>query len=168
MMAVYTVSLNLLEKLDETEMEYFGSILYCFTNKENLAKLAVDKNRIILSRYRDIQNNASFIKVWLDLLSYIDSKIEIIDIDLTFTDNPEELCLALCGKTNGAKKLIVHSFSSFEREINENDCIEYDGSQIIVLDKDKARKELNETNIINIINSQIAGRDIIGSNNTNQ
>lgn len=167
-MAVYTVSLNLLEELDKTEMEYFGSILYCFTNKENLAKLAVDKNRIILSKYRDIQNNASFIKCWLDLLSYIDSKIEIIDIDLTFIENPEELCLALCGKTNGAKKLIVHSFSSFCNKINENDYIEYDGSKIKVLDKDRAKKELNETNIINMENSQYAGRDIIRANNTNQ
>lgn len=168
-MAIYTVSLNFLENLEQSEMSYLGCILYCFTNEQHPDKLAVDKNKVILAKYIDVvdQRFADIIKSWVDMLSYIPSSMEKIDVDLRNITNKEEMCLALCSSINGTKQMIVYSMASLNSVIDGDNCILYNGNKIKIFDRDEAKRILNENIVYNISHSQVAGRDIKKSINTN-
>lgn len=168
-MAIYTVSLNFLENLAPSEMSYLGCILSCFTNDQHPDKLAVDKNRIILDKYIDVVDErfADIVKSWVDMLSYIPSSMEKIDVDLRNITNKEELCLALCSSINGTKQMIVYSMATLKADIDDDNCVSYNGHRIKILDRDEAKRVLNEHIVYNISNSQVAGRDIKKSSNTN-
>lgn len=164
-MAIYTVSLNLLENLKPAELPYLACILFCFTNEEQSAKLAVDKKQIILTRYKDYSHFGDIIKVWVDMLSNIPSSMESINVDLEGIEDSEQMCLALCSHTNGSKNMIVYSLASMNADIDEENCVTYNGHTIKILDRDEAKRVLNEHIVYNISNSQVAGRDIKKSSN---
>lgn len=164
-MAIYTVSLNLLENLKPTELPYLACILFCFTNEEQSAKLAVDKKQIILTRYKDYSHFGDIIKVWVDMLSNIPSSMESINVDLEGIEDSEQMCLALCSHTNGSKNMIVYSLASMNADIDEENSVTYNGQTIKILDRDEAKRVLNEHIVYNISNSQVAGRDIRKSSN---
>ncbi len=166
-MAVYTISLNLFENLQPSDLSYLACILFCFTNDENPAKLAVDKKHIILSKYKDFSRHGDIIKTWIDMLSNLPSSIEQIDVDLEGLADSEQMCLALCSRTNGSKQMIVYSMASIQAEIDDNNCICHNGHRIKILDRDEAKRVLNEHIIYNISNSQVAGRDIKKSSISN-
>lgn len=166
MASIYTVSLNLLENLKASELSYLACILFCFTNEEQPAKLAVDKNGVILDRYKDYTQYGDIIKVWIDLLSIIPSSIERIDVDLGEMDDTEQMCLLLCSCTNGSKQMIVYSKATLRANIDEDNCVSHNGHRIKILDRDEAKKTLNEHIVYRINNSLVAGRDIIKSTNT--
>ena len=165
-MEVYTVSLNLLENIQESEMEYLACILFNFTNREQLPKLAVDTKKIILSKYRDVNKHRDVIRVWIDMLSNIPSSIEQVNVDLEQYQDNEQMCLALCSHTKGSKNMIVYSLASLNANVDDDNCVTHDGCRIKILDRDEARKVLNERRVIYINNSQVAGRDIKKSSNT--
>jgi len=169
-MAIYTVSLNFLENLKPNEMSYLGCILYCFTNDQHPDKLAVDKNRVILDKYIDAVDErfADIVKSWVDMLSYIPSSMEKIDIDLRCFTNKEEMCLALCSGINGTKQMIVYSMAALKTDIDDDNSVSYNGHRIKILDRDEAKRVLNENIVYNISHSQVAGRDIKKSQNTNE
>lgn len=168
-MAIYTVSLNFLENLEPSEMSYLGCILFCFTNEQHPDKLAVDKNKVILDKYKEVVHErfADIIRSWVDMLSYVPSSMEKIDVDLRDITNKEDLCLELCSNINGTKKMIVYSMASLNSIIDGDNCITYNGHKIKFLDRDEAKRVLNENIVYNISNSQVAGRDIKKSSNTN-
>lgn len=164
-MATFTVSMTLLEKVQLTELSYLACILFCFTNEQNCAKLAVDNNRVILSKYKEVSNNRDIIKTWLDLIANVPSSIEIIDVDLNDLDDSEKMCLSLCARTNGPKQMIVYSLSSLKSPVDNDYCIAFEGCKIRVLDKDEAKLKLNSQPNISIINSQVAGGNMNKSKN---
>ncbi len=164
-MAIYTVSLNLLENLKQAELPYLACILFCFTNEEQSAKLAVDKKQIILTRYKDNSRFGDIVKVWVDMLSNIPSSMELINVDLNGIEDSEQMCLALCSHTNGSKNMIVYSMASMNADIDDDNCVSYKGHKIKILDRDEARRVLNDHVVYNISNSQVAGRDIKKSSN---
>lgn len=168
-MVIYTVSLNLLENIQDTEMEYLACILFNFSNREHPAKLAVDTKKIILSKYREIRNYKDIIKTWIDLLSNIPSSVEWVNVDLEQIADDEQMCLTLCSHTQGSKNMIVYSLSSLNTDIDEDNCACHNGCRVRILDRDEARKALNnrENQNIYIIQSQFAGGSIIDSNNIN-
>ncbi len=168
-MAIYTVSLNFLDNLETSEMSYIGSVLFCFTNNQHPDKLAVDKNKIILNKYIDVVDSrfADIVRSWVDMLSYIPSSIEKIDVDLTGITDNEEICLALCSGINGTKQMIVYSMAALKTDIDNDNCVSYHGHRIKILDRDEAKRVLNENIVYNISHSQVAGRDIKKSQNTN-
>ena len=166
-MAVYTVSLNLFENLQSADLSYLACILFCFTNEENPAKLAVDNKHIILSRYKDFSRHGDIIRTWIDMLSNLPSSIEKIDVDLEGLADLEQMCLALCSRTNGSKQMIVYSMASLKTDIDDDNCVNYNGHRIKILDRDEAKRALNEHIVYNISNSQVAGGDIKKSTNTN-
>lgn len=167
-MAIYTVSLNFLENLEISEMSYIGCVLFCFSNNQHPDKLAVDKNKIILNKYIDVVDSrfADIIRSWVDMLSYIPSSIEKIDVDLTEITDTEEMCLALCSSTKGSKQLIVHSIGLLESSVDASNCISYKGCTIKVLDKDEAKQLLNVNSVLNINRSVVAGGNICDTTNT--
>jgi hypothetical protein len=164
-MAIYTVSLNLLENLKPAELPYLACILFCFTNEEQPAKLAVDKKQIILTHYKGYSKFGDIIKVWVDMLSNIPSSIESVNVDLDGIEDPEQMCLALCSHTNGSKNMIVYSLTSINADIDEDNCVNCNGHLVKILDRDEAKRVLNERIVYNISNSQVAGRDIRKSSN---
>ena len=166
-MAIYTVSLDFLDKIQPLELNYLASVLFCFTNEQQDAKLAVDENNVILSKYKEVSRNKDIVRVWLDFVAIIPSSIEKVDVDIRGIMDSEEMCLSLCSHTNGAKKMIVYSMSSLKVSVDNDNCVTYDSCRIKILDKDEAKLELNGQNNISIVNSQIAGGDIKKSNNTN-
>lgn len=166
-MAIYTLSLNLFENLQLGDLSYLACILFCFTNEEHPAKLAVDKKHVILSKYRDFSRHGDIIRTWIDMLSNLSSTIESIDVDLEGEGDTEQMCLALCSRTNGPKQMIVYSLASLRTEVDDDGYISYNGCRIKVLDRDEAKRLLNEQHGIYISNSQVAGRDIKKSHNTN-
>lgn len=166
-MAIYTISLNLFENLQSADLSYLACILFCFTNEEHPAKLAVDKKHIILSKYKDFSRHGDIIRIWIDMLSNLPSNIERIDVDLEGEVDTEQMCLALCSRTNGPKQMIVYSLTSLKSEVDDNCCICHNGHRIKVLDRDEAKRYLNEQQVVYISNSQVAGRDIKKSQNTN-
>lgn len=62
--------------------------------------------------------------------------------------------------------MIVYSMASLKSEVDGENQIIHNGHKIKVLDRDEAKKALNENIVYNISNSQIAGRDIKKSTNT--
>lgn len=170
-MSVFTVSINFLENIKQGELGYFASILYQFANPQNPAKIAIDKERTMLSRYRAINNHADQIKSWLDILSYVPSSTEIVNVDLKQIADSEELCYALCSKVNGAKQVIVHSLSSLRTPLSETNDIDYGATRLHIIDKDEAQILLNTSVATNIVNSVLVGGDankIDNRNNSNQ
>ncbi len=166
-MAVYTLSLNFLDNLEPKEQTYISNIMFCFVNTYNSAKIAVDKDKYILTKYKAVKKYREIIKTWIDLLANIPSSMENCNIDLSNIDNPDEMCLALCNATNGCRKLIVHSTSSFPIKINDEGCVVYNGNNIHIIDKDDAAKEINACNITinNLNNSIVAGGNVEHSKN---
>lgn len=166
-MATYTLSLNFFENLQQDEISYIGDIIYCFTNSMNTAKIAVDKDNVILEKYKEINKFPEFINSWLNFISFKSSAcVERCNIDISAIHDSDEMCLALCGAINGCRKLIVYSASSFSKNIDENGCIEYNGTNISVIDKDEATIEINKhVNNIYISNSIVAGNNVEKSKN---
>lgn len=166
-MAVYTVSLNLLENLEDSEKPYMVSILFRLANDTQPDKIAVDKKMIIFTRYREASCKfPDSVKTWLDFLSYAPSSlVEKIDVDLEGIDDSEEICLRLCSKTKGAKQMIVHSLGLVNADIDEDNCTIYNGCRIRILDKDEAKCALNPQIAYSINNSIVAGRDVNKSTN---
>lgn len=160
-MAIYTLSLNFLKQLESSDMPYLASILFCFTNEQHPDKLAVDKNKIILSTYREIVNErfGDIIKTWVDMLSYIPSSMEKINVDLSEIEDCEK-CLLLCSKTNGVKQMIVYSLGSIGMTVNDQNCIRYNDNLIKLIDKDEAKSILNQNTGLYISNSIVANGNV--------
>lgn len=163
---IYTLSLNFLENLKSSDLPYLACILFCFTNDEQPAKLAVDKKQIILTRYKDFSLYGDIIKMWIDLLSNIPSSMESINVDLEGIEDHEQMCLTLCSQTKGSKKMIVYSLNSINSDVDDDNCVSYNGHSIRLLDRDEAKRMLNEHVAYNISNSMVAGRDIKESTNS--
>lgn len=164
-MAVYTLSLNFLDNLEQNEQTYISDIMFCFVNTYNSAKIAVDKDKLILTKYRKVTKYRDIIKTWIDMLANIPSSMEKCNIDISNIENPDEMCLALCNATNGCRKLIVYSWSLFPVKINDDGCVVYNGNNIHILDKDDAAREINSSNNITIENSIVAGGNVEHSKN---
>ena len=167
-MAVYTISPDFLEKIEDDERRYLSDILFVFSNGTNTYKVAQDRDGKILDAYKSIRNNADTIKKWIDFMSLSPSKFEKIDVDITSIDSDEEKAIKLCKETKGLSKIIVYSIQNITVcECNDNK-IQYEGKLLTVLDRDEAKEELNKkegnTNI-NIAHSQVAGGNIENSTN---
>ena len=172
-MAVYTLSLNFFNHLcDKESIIYFYNILSVFANDKNRHKIAIDKDGLILDRYRKVDKNRDLILFWVSSLAdrQPTSKFfEQTNADISSFDNDEIMCLEICRATQGQKKLIVYSRSSCRIiSVNPNDEFVYRDVIIHILDKDDASDELalqpEQKNII-IKNSQVAGGDINNSQN---
>ena len=66
---VFTISLDLLENIDKSEIGYYYKILYQFPNEFNSFKVAKDRDGEIFNIYQNVTNNPEYIKVWLDFMA---------------------------------------------------------------------------------------------------
>lgn len=168
-MNIFIISLDFLENIKPENLHYLSDILFIFTNTNNDYKVAVDSGNEIWSMYHKVENNAEYIKIWLDLLTYIPNCTETINVDLKSVENVEDKFLELCANIRGKRQMIVYSKQNISLEVDCNDNVEYQGKKILLLDKEQARLILNDRNIINnnFINAQVAGGNINGAINRN-
>ena len=154
---IYTLSFNFFERLDSNEFNlYYFSILSMFANDQSCHKIAIDKDAMILERYRDVKKHGELLFLWIQHMA--DTRVasrflENTNVDISSLDNDEKMCLEICDATQ-EKKLIVYSKSSFPKNIFQY----YQTSGIKLLDKDEASTEINTH--ISISDSIIAGRDV--------
>lgn len=154
---IFTVSLNFLEKLKRGEEHFLNDILFEIINTRNSFKVAVDNNGLIITKYESVTNNRDIIKTWIEMLSYNESSIETVNVDLNGLEDKDEVCLALCSNTNGAKQLIIHSNSSWNGNIDEENNVMYNGKKVRLFDKEEASDELNKHSSLAFIDSIFAG-----------
>lgn len=169
-MSVFTISPDLLENIQEDEKIYLTDILFVFTQRGVLHKVAKDKNGEILDIYRSIDNNADIIKQWLELMSYTPSKFENINTDLNQIKCIESKFIELCYSTKNIKQIIVYSLQNIKKFECANNTVNYKNDNITVFDRDGATNILTSKSTIisnNYINSQVAqnGSSINDSNN---
>ena len=168
MPAVYTLSANFFEQLKQHEYSYIASVLFQFTNTQNQYKIAVDTNSHIILKYRELTQDkfyADVIKGWLEMLANIPSSMQKYDVDLSHINNAEDMCIELCSHVNGNKTMIIHSSSSFYKELDDNNTISYNEKTIHIIDKEEAQAQLNNNSTTYITDSMVAGHDIIDSKN---
>lgn len=167
-MAIYTISPDLLENIEDNDIRYLSDILFVFSNKTNTYKVAQDKHGHIIDVYRSIKKNPDSIKIWLDYMTNSPTKFEKIDVDIQNLDSNEGKAIKLCKETKGSNKIIVYSIQNITLCECKDNKIQYEGKSLIVLDRDDAIAELNKkegnTNI-NIAHSQVAGGNIENSTN---
>lgn len=157
-MSVYTISPDLLRNIEKEEGIYFSDILFVFSQKSNPYKVTKDKLGVVIDSYRAIEVNKEFIKTWLDLMSYKPSPFEDIDVDLTKIDCEESKFLKICKETKSQNKIIYYSKQNIKKHQIAENSILYEGTAILLLDRDEAIIELNQKNFTGdtYINSQVA------------
>lgn len=168
-MVTYTISLDFFENLQgATGYKYIFNILYTILNSHNVFKIAIDKDGAILNKYIDV--NPSFkaeIAHWINCIGKAPSSTQKTIAAITNLTDKTKMCLEICNKTRGRKKLIIYSYDY--NDLNDENCISYNGCSIPVVDKDDADKEINPNNITNIYNvdakdSNVAINGIINNN----
>lgn len=165
---IFTISPDFLENIEEGEEHYYTSILFQLANKMSPFKVAVDSEMLVLDIYRNVNKHPEIIRSWLDHMSY-SSSFERISVDLSNEENDDNMLMKLCIAVNGNKQMIVYSIQNIPIEVDCNNCIEFQGKQIKLLDKDEACIILNARTLVNnnYINSQVAGGSITGAINRN-
>lgn len=166
----YTLSSDF---FDEIESTAFSDILFPFaTTQRPNTKMAIDMHKIIIKRYEEVLNGqySDMFRVWLDLMSnHKETSFSVIDVDLNIVPK-KEYCLKLASSVRGERKLIVKSMQTFLLQPQEDNCVEYDGHRIPIIERHSAGQEIsNPRNVINNV-SVIDSRGVeinINSNNTN-
>lgn len=132
-------------------------VLFVFASQSNPYKVALDKSGRVIELYEQIASHNVHIKTWLDLMSMKPSSFEVINVETRSVDQVEEIFLTVCSMTNNEKKMIVYSHQGklYERYYINN-SINFNGTTILVLDRDQAYHELNQSNTYNIADSQVA------------
>lgn len=164
---IYTISLDFLENIEEGEEHYYTSILFQLANEMTPFKVAVDRDMMVLEFYKNVKKHPEIIKSWLEHMSYSPSSFERISVDLSVESNMDNMLMKLCSAVNGNKQLIIYSKQNIPLEVDCNNCVEFQGKSIKLLDKDEARIKLNIMSFINnsYVNSQVAGGNLIGAIN---
>lgn len=153
-MAIYTLTTDLIEKMQSSEIHLFGSLFHVFTNVKSGNKLAIDKNKRLYSVYTNaiIDSNLKlYYQGWLDLFSKMLNEVcEFVPIDIDISDK-DRAFLDLASSINGSKKIIVYCRNSnCPYECDDENVVEHNGEKIHVLDKEDAILEINSKVINNI------------------
>lgn len=171
-MSIYTIAPDLLRNIEKDEYFYFTDILFVFCNRENTLKFAKDKDGLVIKAYEEIENNTEIISTWLSLLSFKPFPFEEVIVDLDLIDCEETKFLKVCKSTLGQNKIIFYTKQNvLKNPINSDSIISFENTNVLVLDKDEARKEINlNSQIYNIQNSQVAlnNSQLNNSNNNNE
>ena len=156
-MACYTLSECVLEHLDEGR-QYTSALLNIFA-QENNYKIAIDAEEMIRTKYRLIAENQtddglrSAIISWMYLMTtFKPQKWEYFDV----VDKKNDIFLEVCCQTID-KALIVSSENKckWKNGISTDRLYSYNGTDIKILNKDDAIKELQETNTVKVISENI-------------
>lgn len=170
-MAIYTLTTDLIEKMQPSEIQLFGSLFYVFTNVKSGNKLVIDNNKKLYSVYANAiidPNLKQYYQGWLDLFSKIlDNVCEFVPVNLDISDK-DRAFLDVASSINGSKKIIVYSRNNnCPYKCDDENLVEHNGKMICVLDKEDAVSEINSKVINNIITEGDYSPVNIGNYNKN-
>lgn len=151
-MNLFVISPCLLSNIDTKTKTHYTSILNVFADTEKPQKVAIDKNNKLLTLYENIAVERKDVSLmgWLRLMSKVPDSFErIVDVKKQFA-NDKELCLFVCKHiVNKRKPMIVWSRQAFaEFNFTVENEVEYEGSLILLLDRDEAKNVLSERKIV--------------------
>lgn len=168
-MAAYTLTTDLIEKVEYEDRHLYDAILYRFTNIMSPHKLAVDKDETILKEYAKVTPPKGLehdYASWLvKLTDYKKTVLEKTNADISeIVGDPIESFKCIAASYNGRCPIIVHTRGTCPIKCDCNNETTFSDKKVYVLDKDDAANELNNTTIIitNGANSPI----ITGNNNS--
>lgn len=169
-MAIYTLTTDLIEKMQSSEVNLFGSLFYVFTNVKSGNKLAIDNNKKLYSVYANAiidSNLRMYYQGWLELFSkMINNVCEFVPVDIDISDK-DRAFLDVASSINGSKKIIVYCRNgNCPYECDDEDVVEHNGKKIRVLDKEDAISEINSKVINNIITEGDYSPVNFGNNNS--
>lgn len=169
-MGLYTLTNNLIENIESSDIYLFGSVLGVFNNIMSGHKLAIDKNKVALGIYTQAHVNEDvrqYYATWLQLFSEVLDKVcEFVPVELDDSIGSDEAFLKIASSINGKRNLIVYSRNNnCPYRCNDRNEIVFNGITINTLDKDEASIELN--NKIDISTNGANSPIIIGNHNKN-
>ena len=167
---VYTLSSDF---FDEIAITAFSDILFPFAITQRPdTKMAVDIYNIIIGRYKEVlgSRHKDVFDIWLQMMNvHKETSFAVVNVDLTPVPK-NKYCLTVAASVKGERKLIVKSFQTFPFPNNDDDCVDFEGQHIPIIERHNAMHEINNhRNVINnvsVINSQEVEVNI-NSNNTN-
>lgn len=170
-MAIYTLTTDLIEKMQSSEIHLFGSLFYVFTNVKSGNKLLIVNNKKLYSVYANAiinPNLKQYYQGWLELFSkMLDNVCEFVPVDLDISDK-DRAFLDVASSINGSKKIIVYCRNgNCPYECDDENNVEHNGKKIRVLDKEDAILEINSKVINNIITEGDYSPINLGNNNKN-
>ena len=144
-MSVYAVSSELLRNIKEPK-PYFNELLIVFTFSTNPLKVGVDTGGKILDEYAEIASKNPLVATWIQIMSNqpenFEPICEISDLDLKCRT---ELYIKLAKEVVGSKRLIVSTKQELRGfNFNGGKICEYEGIELLVLDKDEALLEVHK------------------------
>lgn len=144
-MSVYVVSSELLRNIDQPK-PYFNELLIVFTFSTNPLKVGVDTRGKILDEYAEIASNNPLVATWIQIMSNqpqnFEPICEISDENLTCRT---ELYIRLTKEVVGSKRLIVSTKQELRGfNFNGGRVCEYEGIDLLILDKDEALLEVHK------------------------
>lgn len=147
-MAIYTLSLDYVRG-GICNTNHLHNVFLKFCNPTSVHKAAIDKSKILLSKYIDASANNVDLQTWLDWMCRTqETHFEIVDVIIPSDISDEEMWLKVAASTKPNNKLIVNShqcWNNFNYQ-NGHSVIKYNNIDVHVLDKDEAYKELNKKN----------------------
>lgn len=165
----YTLSSDF---FDEISMAAFSDILFPFaiTQRPN-TKMAVDVYNIIIERYKEVLGNRyrDMFDMWLKLMTvHKETSFSVINIDLKPVPK-EKYCLTVASSVMGARKLIIKSIQTFPFPIRDDNCVDFEGQCIPIIERYGAMHEINnQGNVVNnvsIVDSKRVEVNINSNNN---
>lgn len=144
-MSIYTLSKDLL--IGAKNKNHCCDLLFVFP-QNNIFKVAIDKSNKVLDIYSQIAAENYIIKTWLDFLSNEPNSFEKINIDVPDGLHTEDIFLEVCRAVKNQQILFVYSHQNWEKyQYKTGNTIEYKGSDISILDRDEAIKELQQHSV---------------------
>ena len=139
----YTLSADFFRELDYV---HFSDILFPFTNSQHpQLKLGIDNKGALINRYQgyiDVPFR-EFFNCWLDLMmKHKETSFSIVPVDLSTTPN-DEYCLKVASSVKGERKLVVNAIQNLAFDVCDDNCVDYNGQHIPVIERSEARVEIN-------------------------
>lgn len=146
-MAIYTVSPCIMRDSDPNDFFSYRNLLFSFLQGPH--RVAIDRDGHVLDIYSKIELHQDIIQTWLQLMSYPPCRFEKIPVEIKNVPDECKKFLVLCKSTKGQHKMIVNSLQNLKCEVDDNNCVDIDGSMVKILDRMEAGSEICKQTVSN-------------------
>lgn len=154
---LYPDLFRLIKEIDDSI--YIRDLITIFGISTNSHKIAKDSHGIVIDIYSNTESiYKDFFATFLDMIARNPSGFENIDVDISQIECEETKFITLCKATLGCNVMILYSIQNIKKYKIINNKLNFEDTEITILDRDEARVELNKSKIENTTynNSQIA------------
>ena len=158
-MATYTLTTNLIENLQPSDLAIIGSLFHKFTDISNCNKIALDRDNHLLTLYSKAKDRINDVKIkgyfhyWLQFLGDMVTQVTVIEhTSVQINAQTNDPFLEVASEINGGQRIIVYSTKcNCPYPCANGNIINHNGVPIKVLDKDEAVEKIN----IQVINNNV-------------